>query len=148
RWPLAVFHLQCAKGLPFSPSDRRPQISHLSSACPGLPAGKTSLIVIPWVEGHSVRVQSCLTHVPSDPPGVTDDKGKQRMPEPADRRSTERFPVNADTSCSFLGPVVEDFGSARIRNISMEGLGVLLTRRVEPGTLLAVTLSNPARKFS
>jgi hypothetical protein len=67
------------------------------------------------------------------------------MPEPTNRRSTERFPVNATTSCSFLSPVVEDFGPAKIKNISMDGIGLLLAQRLEPGTLLAVSLSNSAR---
>jgi hypothetical protein len=70
------------------------------------------------------------------------------MPEPTDRRAVERFPVNAETCCSFLSPVVEDFGPAKIRNISMEGIGVLVSRRIEPGTLLAITLTNPARAFT
>jgi hypothetical protein len=70
------------------------------------------------------------------------------MAEPNDRRAAERFPVNPDTSCSFVGPVVEDFGPAKVRNLSMEGIGLLMIRRVEPGTLLAVSLSNPARGFS
>jgi hypothetical protein len=70
------------------------------------------------------------------------------MAEPNDRRASERFPANADTSCSFAGPVAEDFGPAKVRNLSMEGIGLLMIRRVEPGTLLAVTLSNPARGFS
>src|SRR5436305_11418722 len=70
------------------------------------------------------------------------------MPDPAERRTAERFPVNAETTCSFLGPVVEDFGPGKIRNISMEGIGLLTVRRVEPGTLLAVGLSNPARGFT
>jgi hypothetical protein len=30
----------------------------------------------------------------------------------------------------------------------MEGIGLLMIRRVEPGALLAVTLSNPSRGFS
>src|SRR5690242_15934319 len=33
---------------------------------------------------------------------------KERMPDPAERRAAERFPVNADASCPFLSPVVED----------------------------------------
>jgi hypothetical protein len=70
------------------------------------------------------------------------------MPDPADRRATERFPVSADASCSFLSPVVEDFGPAKIKNISQEGIGLIVSRRVEPGSLLAVTLSNPGRGFS
>jgi hypothetical protein len=70
------------------------------------------------------------------------------MPDPTDRRRSERFPVNADTSCTFVSPVVEDFGPARIKNISTEGIGLLVTRPVEAGALLAVTLSNPARGFT
>src|SRR5581483_1846143 len=70
------------------------------------------------------------------------------MPDPADRRVAERFPVNADTSCGFVGPVVEDFGPVKIHNISMEGIGLLLARQVQPGTLLAVNLANPARGFA
>ena len=70
------------------------------------------------------------------------------MPDPADRRTEERFPVNTDTSCSFLSPVVEDFGPAKLQNISMDGIGILVARQVEPGTLLAVSLSNPARGFA
>lgn len=70
------------------------------------------------------------------------------MPEPVDRRATERFPVNADTSCPFVSPVVEGFGPVKVRDISMAGIGLLMSRRVEPGSLLAVTLTNPARGFS
>jgi hypothetical protein len=70
------------------------------------------------------------------------------MTEPTDRRASERFPVSGDVSCSFISPVVEDFGPAKIKNISMEGVGLLLSRRVEPGTMLAVTLANPSRGFN
>jgi hypothetical protein len=70
------------------------------------------------------------------------------MAERTERRAEERFPVNADASCSFISPVVEDFGPARIQNISMHGLGLLVSRRVEPGTLLAITLANQAKRFT
>ena len=70
------------------------------------------------------------------------------MPEPTDRRAAERYPVNADTSCSFAGPVIEEFGATRIHNLSMDGIGLTITKRVEPGSLLAITLSNPAKGFS
>ena len=69
------------------------------------------------------------------------------MPEPQERRAAERFQVTADTTCTFVSPVVEDFGPARIKNISMEGIGLLMTRRVEAGALVAVTLTNPAKNF-
>jgi hypothetical protein len=70
------------------------------------------------------------------------------MSELTDRRAAERFPVNADASCSFLSPVVEDFGRAKIQNLSMDGIGLLANRPVEPGRLLAVTLENVAKGFS
>jgi hypothetical protein len=70
------------------------------------------------------------------------------MSDATDRRSEERFPVSGETVCSFLSPVVEDFGPAKIKNISMEGIGLLVGRKVELGTLLALTLSNPARSFT
>ena len=70
------------------------------------------------------------------------------MSEPNDRRATERFPVNADASCPFLSPVVEHFGPAKILNISMEGIGLLVSRPLEPGTLLAVTLENVAKSYA
>ena len=70
------------------------------------------------------------------------------MPEPNDRRGAERFPVTRETTCAFVSPVVEDFGPARIKNISMDGIGLNLTRRVEPGTKLAVSITNPAKNFS
>jgi hypothetical protein len=70
------------------------------------------------------------------------------MSDPNGRRAAERFPVNADTSCSFLAPVVEDFRPAKILNLSMEGIGLLVSRPVDAGSLLAVTLENRARGFS
>ncbi len=80
-------------------------------------------------------------------PGQEPSTGKWRLDEPVDRRAVDRFPVNANVSCPFLSPVVEDFGLVRIKDISMAGIGLVASRRVETGTLLAVTLANPARGF-
>jgi hypothetical protein len=65
-----------------------------------------------------------------------------------DQRVTERFAVNKGTSCSFAMPVVEDTGPVKVRDISMDGVGLLLTYRVEVGSLLAVGLTNAAKGFS
>jgi hypothetical protein len=70
------------------------------------------------------------------------------MPEPADRRAVERVAVTADTTCSFVSPIVEDFGSARIRDISLNGIGFVLARKVELGALLVIEVANPSRAFS
>jgi hypothetical protein len=70
------------------------------------------------------------------------------MPDPADRRATERFPINADSTCSFASQVVENIGSVRIKDISMDGIGLLMSRKLDVGVLLAITLSNPARNLT
>jgi hypothetical protein len=69
------------------------------------------------------------------------------MPEQGDRRAAERFPASADASCPFASPVVEDFGPVKIKNVSLEGIGLLLSKRVEPGSLLALNLTNPGKGF-
>lgn len=67
------------------------------------------------------------------------------MQDTLDRRAVERYPVNGDTFCPLVAPVAEHFGPAKIKDLSMAGVGLLTSRRVEPGALLAVTLSNPLR---
>lgn len=69
------------------------------------------------------------------------------MADYIERRATERFKVNADTSCPLVSPVAEDFGPVKIRDVSMEGIGLLTSKKVEPGTLLAITLVNVAKGF-
>jgi len=70
------------------------------------------------------------------------------MADPADRRATERFPINADSTCSSVSQVVEVIGSVRIKDISMDGIGLLTSRKVELGATLAFTLSNASRNFT
>lgn len=69
------------------------------------------------------------------------------MSFPSDRRAAERFPVNVDSSCTFVSPVQEDFGPVRIKNLSQDGIGLLMSRKLEPGVLLAVTQDNPAKSL-
>jgi hypothetical protein len=70
------------------------------------------------------------------------------MAERIERRASERLSVGGDTACAFVGPVAEDFGAARIKDISMEGIGLILSRKVEAGALLAVTLTNSSKSFT
>ena len=67
---------------------------------------------------------------------------------PQDRRAAERFPVNRYTRCQFVGQVSEDFGAVRIQNVSNQGVGLLVGRRVEPGSLLSLTLTNTSKSFA
>jgi hypothetical protein len=74
--------------------------------------------------------------------------GRDARPGQTDRREAERYPVTAGVSCAFAHPVVEVAGPARIRDVSMDGVGLLLTHRVEVGALLAVGLATPSKGFS
>ena len=65
-----------------------------------------------------------------------------------DARTVERFTVNRGTACSFALRVVEDPGPVRIRDVSMNGVGLIVERRVEVGALLAVGLVNQAKGFA
>ena len=70
------------------------------------------------------------------------------MTDLRDRRVAERFPVNADSACDFLSPVLEDIGAVRIKNISNEGIGLIVHHQLAPGMLLAINLVNRNRSFS
>lgn len=64
-----------------------------------------------------------------------------------DRRGAMRYPVNTGTTCPMVAPVTQDFGEARIKDVSNEGIGLVLGHPVEAGTVLMVTLKNEAKKF-
>lgn len=70
------------------------------------------------------------------------------MAEGPERRAAERFPVNVDTACTFLSPVLEDFPTARIKNISNDGIGLIVSEKLSAGLLVALSLGNSARGFS
>jgi len=63
-------------------------------------------------------------------------------------RAAERFPVNGGASCAFAHQVVEAKGTVRVRDVSMEGVGLLLDRRVEVGSVLVVGLANAGKGFT
>ena len=70
------------------------------------------------------------------------------MAEREERRAAERYPVTADVTCPMLSPVVENFGAVKVRDVSMHGVGLVVSRRVEAGALLTVVLVNQARNFN
>jgi hypothetical protein len=64
-------------------------------------------------------------------------------PDPAeDRRAYRRYPADLQVSCRALGAARADSWPARLRDISTGGIGLVLERRFEAGTLLAVDLAN------
>ena len=73
------------------------------------------------------------------------------MADSSDRRAAERMAVNSQANCTFAGRIAEDIGPARVRDVSMTGVGVILTRRVEVGSLITISIAaaaNAATKFS
>ena len=58
------------------------------------------------------------------------------------------MPVVPGTACSFVAPVVEDIGAAKVRDVSIDGLGLIISRKTDVGSLLAVTLSHAERNFT
>ena len=70
------------------------------------------------------------------------------MPDPKDQRASQRFPPNGNSGCDFASPVLEDFGPVRLKNLCLEGVGLIVPERLEPGLLLAVNLVNQAKGFS
>jgi hypothetical protein len=77
-----------------------------------------------------------------------DTLGECAMDGSSDRRAAERMPVNSGTGCGFASPMVEDFGPAKIRDVSLDGVGLIVMRRVEVGSLLVIGLENPSRNLS
>ncbi len=83
-----------------------------------------------------------MTDLQTSPPGVT--------PRPAalDRRAWVRFSCDLEVACVPASEDPDILWPARVINISCGGIGLLLSRRFEPGTLLQVELQIPKKGFS
>jgi hypothetical protein len=64
------------------------------------------------------------------------------MADSVDRRAAERLAVNAGTGCAFAGQIKEDIGPAKVRDVSLDGVGLIVSRRVEVGSVLAIIITN------
>lgn len=64
-----------------------------------------------------------------------------------DQRMAVRYDVNPNVTCPYVLPIVQDLGQARIKDVSTEGVGFWMSQKLEPGTLVAVGLSNPTLNF-
>jgi c-di-GMP-binding flagellar brake protein YcgR len=59
---------------------------------------------------------------------------------PEDRRAFQRYAADLEVSCRPLGALRADSWPARLKDISAGGIGLVVERRFEPGTMLAVDL--------
>ena len=70
------------------------------------------------------------------------------MADSRERRVEERMAFGPDSSCPAIAPVGPDVGPAKLRDVSLEGLGVVLSRPAEVGARLVVTLANNSKGFT
>jgi PilZ domain len=67
---------------------------------------------------------------------------------PLDRRRLLRFLISQETSCHLIAAVGDTQWPARVVDVSANGICLLLRRRFEPGTRVALELANGLRVFS
>jgi hypothetical protein len=71
-------------------------------------------------------------------------RGQAKHKPQKERRAWVRRPVNQEIACQpIVAPAVGDsdtYWLGKLRDISLVGVGVLLSHRVEPGTVLIVQL--------
>jgi hypothetical protein len=70
--------------------------------------------------------------------------GGERAPaiRPGERRASVRYQSRAKGFCQTLSTGRESSWEAIVRNISSDGIGLLLGRRFEPGVLLAIEVTD------
>jgi serine/threonine protein kinase len=82
----------------------------------------------------------------------TSNGEKQAEPRGAERRAFVRFPCTIGTFCSTTSVLeeaeAEDSWPATVQDLSTGGIGLVVSRRFEPGTVLAVNLEGSDQKVS
>lgn len=65
----------------------------------------------------------------------------------ANRREAIRYNINLETSVLLIAALEGDTTPIRVRNISSGGISLVLTRGVEPDTVLSIQLLNRPRMY-
>jgi serine/threonine protein kinase len=105
---------------------------------------------------RDLRPATCLAFVqslkqrkkyrPSADAAASLPSGKRVEPRGAERRASVRFPCTIGTFCSTKSSFLEEAEDgeyawpATVQDLSLSGLGVIVSRRFEPGTVLKVEL--------
>jgi hypothetical protein len=69
-------------------------------------------------------------------------------PKAIERRASTRYPCNLATSCRIVASLAGEPLPARVRNISIGGLSLVLTHPSDPGTLMAIDLRSMTRNIT
>ncbi len=75
------------------------------------------------------------------------DPSSPKKPSGAEKRAAVRYPCDTDSfsqdnSCRPISAHRNDTWSATVRDLSTGGVGIVVNRRFEPGTLLSVELQD------
>ncbi len=79
---------------------------------------------------------------------VPPERKQGKKPLPSERRRAKRYPLKLETVYRPTSTSSIDlWRSAKIRNISIRGIGLLLPRPFEAGAVLEIELENSAQSF-
>jgi serine/threonine protein kinase len=133
-----------------------------------IPPRKLVRVLSPWVESaicraaHAnpqARPASCLEFIeelnagslPPAPaaaakpsPAAAKPRASAK-PSSSEQRATVRYPSRKDGSCQPLSAEKEVHWTAKVRDISSCGMGLVVNRRFEPRTVLVVELAGPKK---
>jgi hypothetical protein len=68
-------------------------------------------------------------------------------PHPTDRRRAIRYQCTLETSANLIAQVEGDTMLAKVRNISVTGISLVLAQKLEPETVLDVEVFNKTRQY-
>lgn len=68
-------------------------------------------------------------------------------PRPTERRRAIRYNCTLETSANLIAQVQGDTTLAKVRNISVTGISLILPRRLEAETVVELELFNKARQY-
>jgi hypothetical protein len=66
----------------------------------------------------------------------------------AERREAERFPCDLQPSWSIWGKGWNESWDAKVHDVSVSGISLLLRRWIKPGTVLVIKLQTPNQRLS
>ncbi len=67
---------------------------------------------------------------------------------PADRRGAERYPCDLQPFWRIVGGEQVDSPPARVRDVSLTGIGLLVQQPIKPGTVLVIKLQTRDQRLS
>lgn len=92
------------------------------------------------------RARTAAKSTPAAPPAAP--KKAAGKPLPAERRAAERFACQRNVSWRFLGAGVETTGTARVQDVSVTGIALIVKTRLAQGAVLALRIDCSDSRFA